>query len=121
MKLSAFWKGLIMAVVGFIATGISQNVEGLNFTYVVISTVGFTLLYIGKNAVFQSTSEPGIVNWQDLLSGIIIAVSMAISSFAASIITTGAVDWQALWIAVVGAVVGYFTKTLPSGTKVGVK
>ena len=117
MKLSAFWKGLIMAIVGFIATTISQSIEGLNFAYVLIATGGFTIIYIGKNAIFQSTSGSGLINWQDLLSGLFVAVGMAVSSFAASIITTGAVEWHALWIAVVGAFVGYFLKTVPSEGK----
>lgn len=115
MKLNAFWKGLIMAIVGFIATTISQDIEGINFAYIAIATAGFTVYYIGKNAFFQSNSEPGKINLKDLISGILLALGMAVSSFAASVITLGHIDWRALWIAVVGAVIGYFTKTLPSG------
>jgi len=110
MKLSAFWKGLIMAVVGFIATTLS-DLESFNLAYVAISTIAFTVIYIGKNYIWPSTSEGGVINWQDILSGLIVAVGMAISSFAASIITTGAIDWKALAIAVIGAIVGYFGKT----------
>jgi uncharacterized membrane protein YvlD (DUF360 family) len=112
MKLSAFWKGLIMALIGFIATMLS-DLESFNVWYVVIATVAFILIYVAKNAVYPSTSQIGL-NIRDLISGLMIAVGMAISSFAASIITLGSVDWHALWLAVVGAVVGYFVKTVPS-------
>ena len=118
MKLSKFWKGLIMAIVGFIATVIS-DLESFNLGYVVIATGGFTILYMVKNAIWPTTSPAWMINlWDGTISGILIAVSMAISSFAASIITTGVIDWHALWIAVVGAVIGYFAKTIPQdGTK----
>lgn len=117
MKLSAFWKGLIMAVVGFIATTISTGGEGLNFTYIFFATIGFTLVYVGKNAIFASTSGSGIVNWQDLISGLVIALGMAVSSGLTTFIINGAIDWHALWVAVVAAIVGYFTKTIPSQPK----
>lgn len=107
-----------MAIVGFVATLISQDIESLTFAYVLISTLGFTLLYLAKNAVWPSTSPEWMLKlWESIGSGILIAVAMAISTFAASIITTGHVDLHALWVSVVTAVIGYFTKTLPSTTK----
>ncbi len=116
MKINAFWKGFIMAIVGFVATTLS-DLETFNLAYVLIATVGFTVIYVGKNAIFKSTSGAGTINLQDLLSGVIVAVGMAISSFAASVITSGAVDWKELGVAVIGAVVGYFTKTVPQKGK----
>jgi hypothetical protein len=119
MKLTAFWKGLIMAIIGFVATTIS-DLEAFNINYVLIATTAFTLIYIGKNAVFPSTS-PLWLNLRDVISGVLIAVGMAIASFTASIITTGVVDWRALWIAVVGAVTGYFLKTASTDSGKSVK
>jgi len=112
MKLSAFWKGLFMALVGFIATTLS-DIETFNIAYVGISTVAFTIIYIGKNYLFPSVSVVGI-DLQDFLSGLVLAVGMGISSFAGQILTVGSLDWNALGIAVVGALVGYFVKTAPS-------
>ena len=106
-----------MAVVGFIATTLS-DLETFNLAYVVIATGGFTVIYLGKNWFLPSLSDKMGVDLRDMISGAIVAVGMAISSFAASILTTGTVDWKALAIAVVGAVIGYFTKTVPSGKKV---
>lgn len=114
MKLTAFWKGLIMALVGFVATMLS-DMETLNFAYMAIATTGFTIVYVVKNVVFPSVSVVGI-DLRDLLSGVILAVGMAISSYAAQIWTMG-FEWQTLWVSVVGAVVGYFAKTIPTNAK----
>lgn len=114
MKLNAFWKGLIMAVIGFIATTLS-DIDTFNVTYVLISTIGFTDVYIAKNAVMPSISMVGL-DLRDALSGLILAIGMALSSAAAQILTTG-FEWSTLWIAVSGAVVGYFSKTLPNNAK----
>jgi len=112
-----FLKGLIMTVIAFIAAYISDNIEaGLNFGYVLISTIGITVVYIGKNALFQSNSVKGTLNWRDALSGLIIAIGTAISSYAASIIITGEIDWKALITAVVAVIVGYFGKTFATNT-----
>ena len=115
MKLSTFWKGLFMALVGFIATTLS-DLETFNAAYVGISTVAFTIIYVGKNYLFPSVSVVGI-DLQDILSGLVLAVGMGVSSFAGQILTTGLLDWNALWVAVAGAFVGYFVKTAPSKAK----
>ena len=52
-------------------------------------------------------------NVNDLISGLILAIGMGLSSYVAQILTIG-FEWQALWVAVSGAVVGYFTKTFAS-------
>lgn len=108
--MKALWKGLLMAVVGFLATTIA-DLQEVNWWYVLISTIAFTLIYVGKNFFLPSSSETGKVNWMDVLSGLLVAIGMGISSFVGSILTTGTVDWKALGLAVVGAIVGYFTKT----------
>jgi len=113
--MKTLWKGLIMAVVGFLATTIA-DLEVVNWWYVLISTVAFTLIYIGKNFFLPSTSEPGKINWMDAFSGVLIAIGMMVSSMAGSILTTGTVDWRALGVAVIGAIVGYFTKTFFSSS-----
>lgn len=111
MKLNAFWKGLVMAVVGFIATMLS-DLETLNFAYMAIATTGFTVVYVVKNWAMPSVSVVGI-DLKDMLSGVILAVGMGLSSYAAQILTIG-FEWQTLWISICGAVIGYFSKTIPS-------
>jgi len=114
MKLNAFWKGLIMALVGFVATTLS-DLETFNAAYVIIATLGFTVIYVAKNYAFPSISVFGL-DIRDAISGLILAVGMGLSSYVAQILTTG-FEWQTLWIAVSGAVVGYIMKTLPSKAK----
>jgi len=116
MKLNTFWKGFIMAIVGFVATMISHNTETLSVWYVVIVTSGFTLWYLGKNALLPSTSGTGL-NWQDALSGLLIAIGMGVMDIAASFIVAGQVDWPGFWGAIAAVIIGYFTKTVPSKAK----
>lgn len=117
MKLNAFIKGLIMALVGFIATTISDlsGEESVNFTYILIASIGFTVVYIAKNYKFPSVSALGF-DLRDVISGLILAIGMGISSTVAQILTTG-FDAHTLWVAVSGAVVGYVLKTLPNNAK----
>ena len=110
---NAYLKGLIMAIVGFVATTLT-DLETFNAAYVAIATSGFTIIYLGKNWFLPSVSDAWKADTIDLVSGLLVAIGMAVSSFAASIITIGSVDWGALGIAVTGAVVGYFAKTVPS-------
>lgn len=112
MKLNAFWKGFLMAIIGFIATTLA-DLETFNAAYVGIATLGFTLVYVGKNYAFPSTSNFLGLNLNDLFSGIALALGMALSSYVAQILTTG-FEWHTLWVSVSGAIVGYFTKTLSS-------
>lgn len=114
MKLNAFWKGLIMAIVGFIATTLS-DLETFNAAYVVIATISFTLIYIAKNAIFPSMSALGL-DFRDIVSGLILAVGMGLSSYVAQILT-GGFTWGTFWLAISGAVIGYITKTGVSKSK----
>jgi hypothetical protein len=104
-------KIFLMALVGFIATTLS-TLDVFNVWYVAITTVAFVLMYAGKNWLLPSTSPEGTVNWRDILSGVIMAVSMALSSGVTSFLVEGQLNWHALWVAVAGAVVGYFSKTM---------
>ena len=114
MKLNAFWKGLIMALVGFISTTVS-DLETFNFAYVAISTLGFTVIYIGKNYAFPSVSVLGL-DLRDILSGLIVAGGMAISSYVAQILTVG-FDLKTLLVAVGSALAGYLLKTVSSNAE----
>ena len=103
-----------MSLVGFVATTLS-DLESMNFVYILISSAGFAAVYIGKNYIMPSVSAIGI-DLKDILSGVIVAVGMGISSAAAQILTTG-FEWSTLWIAVSGAVIGYITKTASTNSK----
>ena len=115
MKLNTLWKGLIMALVGFISTTLSE-LESFNLAYILIASIGFTAIYLAKNAVFKSISSVKGFDLRDAISGLILAVGMGFSSAAAQVLTTG-FEWSTLWVAVSGAVVGYVLKTVPSNAK----
>ena len=109
-------KVFIMAVIGFIVTAFSV-MGNFNLWYLLIVTVAFALEYAAKNFFFPSTSPTGQVMWKDLLSGLILAVCMALNVFGANLLLGIEFSAHALWVAVVGAVVGYFTKTVSQGQK----
>lgn len=117
MKMSTFAKGLIMAVIGFVASYISQTTTGINWPYLGIATSGFTLLYLGKNYLFPSVSIFGNFDLRDLLSGVFVAVAMAVSEFAASVITSSVINWKLLLITAGIAAGNYCLKTILGQTK----
>ena len=115
-----FAKGLIMTIVALVAAYFSENIEsGIDWLYLLITTVGITLTYIGKNYKFHSTSGFLGLNLNDVYSGLILTGGTAISSFVASVASTGGFDKIAL-IALVKAVGialgGYLGKTLFSNS-----
>ncbi len=109
-------KVFIMSVIGFLVATIS-TLSDFNAAYVAIVTVVFAATYWLKNYFMPSDSGEGVANWKDILSGVIIAVCMALSNLAATILTGADLSVQILWTTVVGAVIGYFTKTIPQGEK----
>jgi hypothetical protein len=116
MKLNAFWKGFIMALIGYLATELS-DMEVFNIAYTAIVTIGFTIIYAGKNYLFPSVSDKFGVQARDFISGGIIAIGMAFMTYAGTLFTDVTFTWLALLKAVGGAVVGYFIKTIPQKVK----
>lgn len=117
---NTFAKGLIMTIVALLAAYFSENIEtGIDWVYLLITTVGITATYIGKNYKFHSDSGFLGLNWNDIYSGLILAGGTAISSFIASMVSTGVFDTVALLAlakAVLIAVAGYMGKTLFSNS-----
>jgi hypothetical protein len=115
-----FLKGLIMTIVALLASYFSDNIEsGIDWVYLLITTLGITATYIGKNYTFHSNSKFFGLNLNDLYSGLLIAGGTSISSFLASLASTGGFDKIALIAlgkAVLIAVAGYISKTLFSNS-----
>lgn len=115
-----FVKGLIMTLVALLASYFSDNIEtGIDWVYLLITTVGITATYVGKNYRFHSDSNFLGLNWDDIYSGVLIAGGAAVSSFLASLASTGGFDKVALIAlgkAVLVAVGGYLGKTLFSNS-----
>jgi hypothetical protein len=116
--MNAKLKIFVMAVIGFVVTTLS-TIEVFDLAYVALVTVSFALTYALKNLWFPSNSNEGSVVWKDIVSGVILAVSMALSTYAAAIILPEVeFSFKVMWMNVIGAVVGYFTKTVAQGQKV---
>ena len=111
--MKSFVKGLLMAIIGFFMATVSE-LETFNAAYVIIVTVIFTGGYLLKNWLMPSLTDAGRIDLRDLISGLWIAISMGVSQYAAVLLTDVEFSWKAILVAVIGAVVGYFTKTLPS-------
>jgi len=109
-------KIFFMAVIGAMITTIS-TLATFNVWYVVLVTGAFALEYAVKNYFFPSNSPEGQVYWKDLLSGLFLAVCMALNVLGANLLTGTEFSAAVLWTTVIGAIVGYFTKTVPQGIK----
>jgi hypothetical protein len=108
-----FLKGLIMGIVGAIGAAFS-DMQTMNMAYIGLITFGFTGQYLVKNWLKPSISDALSVDIRDVISGVLTGFFMAISVYAASLLTGVEFTWPALWKAVGAAVVGYFTKTTTS-------
>lgn len=115
MKLSAFWKGLFMGIIGLIATLLSDT-ETLNIAYIIITTLVFTGQYVVKNALMPSMSEKLTLNTKDFISGLLTAVFMGISVYAGTLLTDVPFTMAGFFKAIGVAFAGYFVKTFPSET-----
>ena len=112
--MSTFSKGLIMTIVALLASVISQNGlphDATGWEILGITSVGTILLYIGKNAVFPSTTVAGSLSWADILSGLFMALSSGVSGWVATLVTGTAINWHSLITVMITTVVGYLAKT----------
>jgi|WetSurMetagenome_2_1015567.scaffolds.fasta_scaffold23863_6 hypothetical protein len=116
LKNTKFLKGLLMTLVGVIVAAF--NTSPIVWSVVAITLLGTGLVYFGKNAWFKSQSVEGTLQWQDILSALLIAVGTSITSAVASIAGSGVVDWTLLWHTVIGVVSTYLGSTLFTGTPI---
>lgn len=110
---NSFWKGLIMGIIGLLAT-ILSDLETFNIWYVVLATVGFTGSYVLKNWLYPNMSAKFTIGFADFVNGLVIVVLMGLSNYTATLLTGVVFAWPALWKAVSIAFIGYFVKTVPS-------
>lgn len=115
--MNSLLKGLIMGLIGVIGAALS-DMETMNIAYITLVSVLFVSQYSIKNWLMPSISDKFSVDVQDLISGILTAVFMSISIYAASLLTGVEFTWLALWKATIVAIIGYFGKTIPSKAKV---
>ena len=83
-----------------------------------ITVVGNLIIYIGKNAISPSTSTFLNVNVGDLISGAVLAIGSAITSFAAAAITATTLDWTLLLHTALSVAGAYLLTKFGFGKKV---
>jgi len=112
-KTSVFVKGLIMAIVGFVANYIGNTDSSLiDWAYMGIATGIFTVIYLITNFTFPSISVAGVLDLRDMLKGVLLAGAMAISDIIASVSTAKDIDWKLTLMAAIIAMLGYLSKTI---------
>lgn len=118
---SLFFKGLLAALIGCIASLLS--VDGAGVWYWVITILGVVITYFAQNAIIKPVSVFGTIDLVDIIKGILIAIGTAISSYVASLVDVGTVNWPALWSTVGAAALAYLTKNLFSNSrgKIGIE
>lgn len=114
--MNSLLKGLFMGIVAVIGAAFT-DMETFNFAYITIVVVVFTGQYLIKNWVKPSLSDKLSVSLWDFISGVLVALFMGLSVYAGTLLTDVVFSWSELWKAVSIAVIGYFTKTVPTQPK----
>jgi hypothetical protein len=111
MTVQTFFKGLGMVLVTVLITYFSTT--PVDFLMMAIAAISAVLVYTGKNliAVLNSTTEPNVFNWMNIVSGLLIALGTAILNYVAQYIIDGAIDWTLLAKMVVGVTLTYLGST----------
>jgi hypothetical protein len=110
MTKQVFWKQLFMILIGIIVT----IQIPINWAFLTITLLAAILPYLGKNVflVFlTSTSQPDQVSWQNVVSGILIAVGAGLTEYFGQIVAGFTINWPMLWHVVIGVTLTYITAT----------
>ena len=94
-----FITGLLTALAAVIVSYFQTNgfpANLIGWEVLGITVFGNLIIYLGKNAVYPSTSLLGNINLRDILSGLVLAIGNGIVAFAAAGITSTAIDWRLL-------------------------
>ena len=75
----------------FTTTGIPTTTSG--WVILGITVFGTLLVYLAKNYFMPSTSATNTIDLKDILSGLILAIGTALTSFTASLVTGTAISW----------------------------
>lgn len=110
MKVKTSWKLLIMALVGFLATLLS-NTEIINVANIAISTFVFVITYFVSDMLYPSKSDAFTLALYDFIKGSVLAVCMALSEYAGILLSDTVFTWDAILKAALAAFLGYLTKT----------
>lgn len=103
--------------IGSLVATVAVTIPLNNIWFSICTTVVFTIGYALKNAWIPSNSPEGKIGTWDVISGVLIAVMMAASELIAQYVTGVHLTAQMFWVAISGALVTYFAKTIPQGSR----
>jgi hypothetical protein len=112
MTKQQFFKGLFMLLFGIIVSQIGQT--PIDWAFMGIAVVAALLPYLGKNfflVFLTSQTGPEGVSWQNVVSGVIIAVGTGLTEYFGQIVINHAIVWPVLWHTVIGITLTYITTT----------
>jgi len=119
MTVQTFFKGLFMTLIAIGVTFFSQT--PVQWALLAVTAIATVLAYLGKNLIFvassDQTSGPNELTWLNMLSALLVAISVAITESAAMLIIDGQIIWLTLGKVVLGVVFSYIGSTFFSSPK----
>lgn len=105
-----------MAIITIIGASMSYGIptNAVQLVVFLIIVGGVSIPYIIKDIIAPSNSPMGKLNWRDYLSGGLVAISSALSSWGAAAFAQTSIDWKAFITLMVTTTGGYLFKTFNS-------
>lgn len=108
---------IALMFVGSLCFTMAATLPMQNWYFTAMTVVVFTIGYALKNHWLPSTSPEGTMNFWDVVSGVLTGLMMAGSELLAAYATGAELTARIFWMTVAGAIMTYFTKTIPAGMK----
>jgi len=111
MTAQAFFKGLLMMLVGVVTAAFTQT--PINYLLLAVTALCAILTYTGKNliAVLHSDSPAGALSWINLVSGLLVALGTGILEAAGTFLVEGIIIWSLVWKVVLSVTFTYLGST----------
>lgn len=112
--MQTFIKGLIMAILSFVALSIQQNgfpTLAVQWELMGITILGISFVYVAQNYVIKSTSAVGTVDLINVIKGLILALGTGLSDFAAHWAANQPIHVSDLLKAAGAVLIAYFVKS----------
>jgi hypothetical protein len=108
---------IILIFIGSLAFAIAATLPIGNWYFTAMTAIVFTIFYAIKNMWLPSNSPEGSMDIWDILSGALTGIAMAGSQLLAEFATGAELTPRVFWFTIAGAIITYFTKTIPSGQR----
>ena len=99
---------LLLTSILSISTNFPQT--GTQWIVFTFATLGTLLGYFAQSALFPSASELGQLNLKDVIKGLLVSLSNALSTWAATAVEGTSINWGSLIVTMMGLFAGYLLK-----------